>query len=210
MVSLSFGPRTVDLPYTVRILDVTEEQFDELVDEDTKAELLDGVMIVHSPASPRHNRIAHFLRHLLTLFAEEHDLGQVFGPDDLVRLAKGRKVAPDAFFLRQGRVPSPLPPKEFDLAPDLVIEVLSPSNRAEDLGLKRPMYRQAGVRETWLVDPDGQVVIVDRKGKGRYTSGKVTEGRIFSKALPGFFVEAEWLWAEPLPKVGICLKEILA
>ena len=45
--------RTVDLPYMLRLYGVTDEKFDELTDEDTKAELFDGVMIVHSPASIR-------------------------------------------------------------------------------------------------------------------------------------------------------------
>src|SRR5215470_15217000 len=109
MVELKFCLRTVDLPYTVHVKDVTEEMFDELVDEDMKAELLDGVMIVHSPASPRHNRIAGFLRNLMGSFGEETEQGNVFGPDDLVHLATGRRFAPDGFFLETLRVPVPLP-----------------------------------------------------------------------------------------------------
>src|SRR5437667_10579555 len=109
MVELKFGMRTVDLPYTLRLYGVTEEMFDELVDEDTRAELLDGVMIVHSPASPRHNRIAGFLRDLGNRYAEARELGEVFGPDDLVHLATCRRFAPDGFFLAAEHVPDPIP-----------------------------------------------------------------------------------------------------
>src|SRR6516165_8010724 len=101
MVELKFGPRTVDLPYTVRVAGVTEEMFDELVDEDTRAELIDGVLIVHSPASPRHDNISGFVRTLMRMFAEGRGLGKVFGPDSLVHLATCRKFAPDVFFLKQ-------------------------------------------------------------------------------------------------------------
>ena len=55
MIEVTCGLKTIDLPYMIQVYDVTEEMFDELVDEDTKAELIDGVMIVHSPASIEHD-----------------------------------------------------------------------------------------------------------------------------------------------------------
>ena len=58
MVELKFGLRTVDVPYMLRLYDINDEMFDEMVDEDTKAELIDGVMIVHSTASMRHDNVA--------------------------------------------------------------------------------------------------------------------------------------------------------
>ena len=150
MIEVNVGPRTIDIPYRVRIPKVSEEWFDEMVDEDTKAELINGVMVVHSPASPRHNQVAGFLREPLGLYAQEKGLGVVYGPDDLVHLATCRKFAPGAFFLQRERVPHPLPAKQFEGAPDLVVEVLSPSNRDDDLEDKRPAYQEAG-REGALV-----------------------------------------------------------
>jgi Uma2 family endonuclease len=210
MVELKFGLRTVDLPYTVRLKDVTEEMFDELVDEDTKAELIDGVMIVHSPASPRHNKRAGFLRTLMHCYADVKQLGEVFGPDDLIHLATCRLFAPDIFFLEQRRVPRPLPKKQFEVIPDLLIEVLSPSNREDDLEDKRPAYRQANVPEVWFIDPQQQEVIVDRLRKKRYVTITVAKGRLHSSVLPGFWIEAEWLWTDQPPNVLECLRMILA
>jgi Uma2 family endonuclease len=209
MVGLNERIRTVDLPYTLRLYGVSEELFDELVDEDTKAELIDGVMIVHSPASPRHNRIAGFLRRLMSAYGEEKDTGEVFGPDDLIHLATCRKFAPDAFFLKQDRIPHPLPEKEFEEVPDLVLEVLSPSNRDEDLEDKRPAYQQAGIKEIWFIDPEVEEIIVDRRrGKG-YTTSTITGGRASSAVLKDFWVETAWLWDDPLPRVDPCLRKIL-
>jgi Uma2 family endonuclease len=210
VVELKLGLKTVDLPYAVRIYGVAEEQFDELVDEDTRAELLDGVMIVHSPASPRHDDLANFVRGLMRYFARSRRLGGVFGPDALVHLATCRRFGPDAFFLTQDRVPVPLPPDQFEGAPDLVVEVLSPSNREDDLEDKRPAYRQAGVRELWLIDPDEQQVVVDRRRGRRYTTRTVTTGRLESSALAGFWLEADWLWMTPLPDDLECLRTILS
>ena len=82
---------TVDVPYTLRLYGITDEMFDEMVDEDTKAELIDGVMIVHSPASPRHDNLAGFVRMLMRGFADDRDLGMVLGPDSLIRLQRGRR-----------------------------------------------------------------------------------------------------------------------
>src|SRR5438132_10781857 len=158
IVELNRRLRTADLPYTLRLYGVTEEMFDELVDEDTKAELLDGVMIVHSPASPRHNIIAGFLRTLMQCYAEEKGLGQVFGPDDLIHLATCRRFAPDTFYLPSQLVPSPLPEEQFEEKPELVMEVLSPSNRDYDLSDKRTAYRQAAIRVISLIDKENEHV----------------------------------------------------
>jgi Uma2 family endonuclease len=211
MVEVKLGPRTVDLPYTLRVYGVTEEMFDELTDEDTRAELFDGVMIVHSPASTRHDRVAGFLRRLMAGYAEEKDLGEVLGPDSLIHLSTCRRFAPDGYFLTEKRIPDPFPEEHFEGAPDLVLEVLSPSNRDEDLEDKRPAYRQAGVGEIWFVDPHGEEVIIDRRRKrGRsYTTTTVTAGRATSDVLPGFWIDVGWLRKSRLPKVLRCLRAVL-
>jgi Uma2 family endonuclease len=197
------------LPYSVRFYGVTEDLFDELVDEDAKAELLDGVMIVHSPASPRHDDVAAFLRMLMRLYVEERQLGKVLGPDSLIHLATCRKFAPDLFFFTKARLPEPLPEHQFEGAPDLVGEVLSPSNRSDDLNDKRPAYHDARVREIWFVDAENQEVIVDRRGKKRYRTTTISAGTITSSVLSGFWLQADWLWAEPLPTILPCLRQIL-
>jgi len=200
--------KSVDLPYTIRLYGVTEEMFDELTDEDTKAELLDGVMIVHSPATLEHDDVAGFLRFLMRGYAGVKKLGKVLGPDSLVRLRPGRRFGPDTYFLKKGRIP-PRKAKQFEGMPDLVVEVLSPSNRDFDLEEKREAYREAGVSEIWFLDPANEQVIIDsRKGK-KYTERVIETGTITSTALQGFWIEADWLWADPLPNDLECLQKIL-
>jgi Uma2 family endonuclease len=208
MIEVKCGLKTIDLPFMIQVYDVTEEMFDELVDEDTKAELIDGVMIVHSPASIEHDDSSGFLRGLMSFFAEARGLGKVLGPDSLIHLAPGRKCAPDVFFIRQERVPMPLP-KEFEGVPELVVEVLSPSNRRYDLRDKRLIYREAGVGEVWFIDSALRQIIAERRQAGSYTEEIVTEGKVFSDSLPGFWLNAAWLWAMPLPNRFTCLEEIL-
>ena len=207
-VKMGWPLRTVDVPYMIRLYGVTDEQFDEMVTEDTKAELFDGVMIVHSPATPSHDDITGFMRMLMRGFAEDRVIGKVFGPDSLVRLRRGRRFGADIFFLRTSQVPCPLPP-EFELVPAAMMEVLSPSNRDYDLEEKRPAYREARVPEIWLIDPGEQQVIVDFRRGRRYTTTTTRKGRVESAVLPGFWVEASWFWSDPLPNAMDCLRQIL-
>jgi Uma2 family endonuclease len=208
MIEVKCDLRSIDLPYMIQVYEVTEEMFDELVDEDTKAELIDGVMIVHSPASIEHDDSSGFVRGLMSFFAEARSLGKVLGPDSLIHLAPGRKCAPDVFFIRQGRVPMPLP-KEFEGVPELVVEVLSPSNRRYDLRDKRLVYREAGVGEVWFVDTELGQILVDRRRAEGYAEEITTAGQVRSEVLPGFWLNASWLWASPLPNRFMCLEAIL-
>src|SRR5947209_4331343 len=98
MIEVKQGPKTLDLPYTIRMYGVTEAMFDQMVDENTKAELLDGVMIVHSPANIEHDEVSGFLRTLARCFARKKRYGKVLGPDSLIHLATCRRFGPDAYF----------------------------------------------------------------------------------------------------------------
>jgi hypothetical protein len=93
VVELKLGLRTVDLPFTIRIPDVTEAIFDKLVDEDSRAELLDGVMIVHSPATLRHDDVAGFIRFLKRYHAVQKGLGKILGPDSMIKVFPGFQPA---------------------------------------------------------------------------------------------------------------------
>lgn len=209
MVEVKMGCRRVTVPFCVRFHGVTEKRFDELVDEDTRAELLDGVMVVPSPASLQHDNVAGFLRWLFRGFAEGQGLGLVLGPDALVHLATCRRFGPDWFFLKQRRVSLPFETEQFEGAPDLIGEVLSPSTRDFDLEDKRPAFQEAGVSELWFVDLEEQKVMVDRRRGNRYVTRTVHAGKVASTVLKGFWIEASWLWQDQLPNIIACLREIL-
>ena len=197
-----------NLPFKLQLFGVTDEKFDELADEDVKAELMDGVMTMHSPASVRHDDVVVFLIGLLRGFAGERGVGEVFGSNSLVQLRPGRRFAPDLYFLRSGRMPRPAP-QQFDGVPDMVAEVLSPSNRDDDLGPKRSAYREAGVPEIWLVDPSEERILIDRKRRKNYITETVAKGRAESTVVTGFWLDAAWLWAEPPPPLFRRLRAIL-
>src|SRR5437867_2571337 len=99
MIEVKNGIQTVDLPYTVRLYGVDEYRFCEMADEDTRAELLDGVMIVHSPATIEHDDLGGFVRTLMRIYARKRRQGKVLGPDSLVHLQTCRLLAPDTYFV---------------------------------------------------------------------------------------------------------------
>jgi hypothetical protein len=74
MVEVKLGRRIVQMPYTIRVPNISSEQFDELVNEDNHAELINGVMVVPSPASLRHDEVAEFLRGMLSFYLDSKDL----------------------------------------------------------------------------------------------------------------------------------------
>ncbi len=209
MIELKMGARTMDLPYMVRIPNVTEKMFSQLVDEDTRAELIDGVLIVHSPASYQHDDVGGFIRPLMRSFAEVRKRGRVLGPDSLARLVIGRKVAPDWYFVAKHRL-SLFRRKLFWGTPDFLGEILSSSNREYDLEKKRPMYQKARAKEIWFVDQENRQVLVDRLRGHTYQSDTVSTGKLASLVLEGFWINVDWLWKDPLPDLLGCLLQILS
>lgn len=62
---------------------------------------------------------------------------------------------------------SALPEGRIDIAPDWACEALSPSTRAHDQRIKRPLYAKAGVRWLWFIDVDARTLIASRLERGR-------------------------------------------
>jgi hypothetical protein len=128
---------------------MTAEEFLELAPEDRKAELIDGVMIMSSPALDIHERLFGFLFRLISEYVEAHDLGEVRGSRTPVVLASDQVYEPDILFVARERA-GLITERGVMGAPDLVVEILSRATVAYDRGPKLRAYERAGVREVWL------------------------------------------------------------
>ena len=84
--------------------------------------------------------------------------------DVFVALPDGSRPAPDICWWQTERRP-PVPRGATQTVPDLVVEVLSPSTRANDEGVKRDLYMRSGVRELWLVDPTPRRMRCSARGR---------------------------------------------
>jgi Uma2 family endonuclease len=131
----------------------TEDDLRAAPEDGHKHELVDGAVVV-TPAGSRHGQVAIRLAARLALFVEEHSLGYVFDSSTGFRLPGGNVRLPDVSFVGRGRFDGERVPDDFsDVAPDLAVEVLSPSDRPRQVLDKVGEYLQAGVRLVWVVDP---------------------------------------------------------
>jgi Uma2 family endonuclease len=199
----------VESPVVTSHLRMTEEEFVAWCDEDTKAEWVDGEIIMPPPANLQHVDLAGFLLIVVRLFATHRGLGMAYGPELQVRFSTlRRRRVPDLLFVSAERM-NILKTTEVDGAPDLIVEIVSPDSPARDWREKYLEYETAGVREYWVVDPmsrrfEGYVL----DAEGRYVRVEEKAGVVFSTVLPGFFLKPAWLWQEPLPNPLEVLREL--
>ena len=147
-----------------------------------RQELLDGEVVV-SPAPTRlHQEVLGELYVHLRLWARGRNATVGIAPND-VRFGPDRILQPDAFvFLEAINLHEAGPIRR---VPDLCVEVISYNNRAYDLVTKRLIYGNSGVREYWIIDPNGSA---ERwYGEGLTQAARV-EGYLESPLLPGFRV----------------------
>jgi Uma2 family endonuclease len=132
---------------------------------DRRYELIKGVLKVMSPTKPLHGVVCARLAARLVSFIEEHDLGEVFGAETgfLVETDPDTVVGADAAFVSRERLATVETfEKFFPFAPDLAVEVLSPSNTVQEIDEKVNFYFAAGSRAVWVFNPKRRTVAVYR------------------------------------------------
>jgi Uma2 family endonuclease len=190
---------------------MTEAQFIAwaIAASDVRAEWVDGKVVIMSAVELAHARIVHFLALLLGAFATERDLGEVLGEPYQIRFAKlRRRRMPDLMFISTARSRF-LERMQFEGAPDLIVEVVSPDSQTRDRREKFLEYQQIGVREYWIIDPlvKGVECYCLKRGKG-YVPMPMTDDEIHSIVLPGLFIRPDWFWQPRPPKVLGLLKQM--
>jgi Uma2 family endonuclease len=132
---------------------------------DKRVELVRGVLVVSEPPGYLHGEITARLARILGNYAEAQDLGQVLAGDAGFKLAADPDTVrgPDVAFIRRERLPHPSPMGYAALAPDLVVEVLSPSDRPGEMLVKVGDWLEAGARLVWVIDPERRIARVYRQ-----------------------------------------------
>ena len=134
--------------------------------EDERYELLDGHLIMIAAPNLKHQRVQRNLGQKLNQFIQERDLGELFYAPCDVFLSSTDVVQPDLLFVSREREHLLSDGEKVRGAPDLVIEILSPSSVETDRGAKRDLYGAHGVAEYWLVDPIAETVSIHRQRGG--------------------------------------------
>ena len=141
---------------------ITAEDLFEM-GSDCDRELIRGELTPVSPASHRSSAVAARLIFKLGTHVYADNLGQLSGADGGFVLSRDPDVvvAPDVAFVSAERLPPPDEQNRFlEIAPDFVVEVVSPSDRFTDLNDKVMLYLNAGVRLVWVVDPMRETITV--------------------------------------------------
>lgn len=163
----------------------TYRDYVQFPEDNNRHEIIDGDHYMTPSPSTRHQRISQRLYDHLKPHVTMHRLGELFyAPTDVV-LSDTDVLVPDLLFIRQERG-SVITEKNIQGAPDLVVEILSPSTAERDRGLKRTTYARFGVEEYWLVSPDTSTVEVWRLQEGIPSHTFTRSERLISKLLPGF------------------------
>ena len=131
----------------------------EAMDGDGKRyEILDGELFEMSAPTARHQRLVGKLYLWFCAQLEETKIARVYmSPLDVI-MSPSRVVQPDVIVIRKERLS--IVKERIEGAPDLVVEILSPSNTKHDRVTKRRFYARNGIREYWIVDPEAQSIEV--------------------------------------------------
>lgn len=144
---------------------VTIDEFAALDEEEGyRLELSRGRLVREPAPGPRHGRLAFRVLDLLRRFGEDEGRGLVFFDTAFILSSVEHIVrVPDVAFVTADRIPPEgLSDGFWELAPDLVAEVVSPSNRASEMQQKALEYLEAGSRLVWLFDPAERTIAVYR------------------------------------------------
>lgn len=187
--------------------------FDEYLDwltEETKADLIDGVIYMQSPPADIHERIFVFLIGILNAFVVRKRLGIVRGSRTTLKFSEANGTQPDIVFM-SNTSRNRVHPYYLEGAPEVIVEILSPSTRKLDRGKKMTLYAKYGALEYWQIDPDGQVTEFFQNHNGAWLPMPVGDDEIFrSEAIPGFWLNTQWLFAEEMPDILDTVMTILS
>jgi Uma2 family endonuclease len=170
----------------------TAEDYQRLP-EGAPYQLIEGELIMSPTPTNLHQDIVGNLFLKLQPFVLRNKLGKfVLSPMD-VHLTEIDVFQPDLIFIRAENVHKRRPNDRIRFAPDLVVEILSPSTANYDYKRKKEIYCQSGVREYWIVDPDAETIeiMVNESGQYRTDAFLRKPGVLESAMFPGFSMMVE-------------------
>jgi Uma2 family endonuclease len=155
-------------------------------------QLIGGELVMTPAPGTYHQIVSMKLELQLAGFVLERGLGIVLDAPVDVYLGETETYQPDLLFISQERMEI-IEPERVNGAPDLVVEVLSPSTAYYDLRKKFKVYERSGVREYWIVDPQEKLVQVFVLRDRKFVLDQEVEGKgmVYSRVIEGFAVSIE-------------------
>ena len=167
-------------------------------------ELIDGVLYqMAAGASARHQEVAENLGDLIGDHTRPRRMGRIYHPRFDLILPGETAVEPDLMYVSVARR-GIITPRGCEGPPDVVVEVLSPSNSCHDLERKRELYARHGVPEYLMLEPYQEFVLalaepVVNAGEGSYGTEKLYRpgDTLTIAAFPGLEIAVADIFAEP-------------
>lgn len=166
---------------------ISVSEFDRLIEpDDLRYELDEGELIEMTRPRIGHKRVVMKMTQVFIQYLLKNPVGELFTSDNLFVLGPTTKRAPDLSFILADRASKIDPSKDIEGAPDLAIEVLSPSDRAAAMRRKMKQYFAAGASAVWLVYPATREVEVWESASGPVRVVGVNDSIEAAQLLPGF------------------------
>lgn len=168
---------------------LTYEDYLLISEDGRRHEIIDGEHFVNPSPNTRHQTVVMNIVRALDGFVHPRRIGKVFGAPYDVVLSDVDIVEPDVLYISNARMHL-ITKANLRGAPDLVVEVLSESNRRNDEILKKKRYELFGVAEYWIADPELESVKIYRRSGDLFAPAEIisteTGGTITTALLPGF------------------------
>ena len=174
------------------------EHFYEIIDENKKMEFINGEIIFQSPTKLRHTNSVKLLTNLLSNFVIKNNLGFVGSEKMLVSLTRN-DYEPDVCFFDKSKSQNFKSDQMQFPAPDIAVEVLSPSTAKYDRQTKFQDYAAHGIAEYWIVNPEHETVEQYYLQNEEYELLlKAKDGTIESVVLPDFKIRIRAIFDEQI------------
>lgn len=153
-------------------------------------ELIAGSLVMAPSPTFQHQQVSLRLSAALFRYVEAHETGTVITAPMDVMLEEDTTVQPDLAYIADARREI-IAEQRIEGAPDLVAEILSPSTAHRDVGIKKRLYEQYGVREYWTIDPESQTIEVHANTDSGFVQHvrMVEAGIVASTIIEGFEVD---------------------
>lgn len=140
----------------------TVEEVEQLADDEFRYALIRGELHRMPPPGYRHGRVVMAVGAHLYYFIKEHNLGEITDQSGYIfERDPDTLLGPDLAFVQRAHVPTDETTYP-EVAPDLAVEVISPSQSGPSVEEKAAMYLATGVRLIWIIDPERRTVRIHR------------------------------------------------
>ena len=167
-----------------------------VLDTEKEYEIVNGIPEEKEMAGARHGGVGARLLIKLGIYIEKNNLGGIYGTDTTFKIGMNSRI-PDIAFVAAERIPAEGEPESsWPFAPDLAVEIVSPTDLYEKVNAKVREYFDAGVKQVWIVAPEEKTITLYR---GQYDAIIYPEEAELSSEdlFPGFRCQLRELFKSP-------------